>query len=94
MAHAYIHAGCVVQQIEDGLRLQKVQAIIEAAKQQCDAKDLSACLSTIENGLRIDAGACVCSMLARASGVCPNVCSLLWLSDRPLHAPTEQATRR
>lgn len=37
--------------------MQKVQAIIEAANQQFAAKDYSACLSTIESGMRIDAGA-------------------------------------
>lgn len=45
------------KQIEDGLRMQKVQAIIEAANQQFAAKDYGACLASIENGLRIDAGA-------------------------------------
>jgi len=34
-----------------------VQAIIEAANGQLAAKDYGGCLSSVENGLRIDAGA-------------------------------------
>jgi hypothetical protein len=53
-----------MNQCEDGLRLQKVQLIIDAANQQFSAKDYGACLSSIENGLRIDAGACpACSSI-------------------------------
>ena len=51
------HAKFTTRQIEDGLRMQKVQAIVEAANQQFAVKDYSACLSTIESGMRIDAGA-------------------------------------
>lgn len=44
------------KEIDDALRLQKVDAIIEAAQAQLAAKDYGGCLSSIESGLRIDAG--------------------------------------
>jgi stress-induced-phosphoprotein 1 len=44
------------KEVEDGLRLQKVASYIDQAKQQFANKEYSACLSTIDSGLRIDAG--------------------------------------
>ncbi|KAM3575774.1 hypothetical protein VYU27_002262 [Nannochloropsis oceanica] len=44
------------KEVEDGVRLQKVASYIDTAKQQFMNKEYSACLSTIDSGLRIDAG--------------------------------------
>jgi stress-induced-phosphoprotein 1 len=44
------------KEIEDAVRLQKVASYVETAKQQFASRDYGACLSTIESGLRIDAG--------------------------------------